>query len=81
MTYKEETFVLNTIKELKEFIRSPECKRALKEVHENNVMLKKLLAIEYSKIRNHRKENEDDFGRNILANILSNIPDLKRLIQ
>lgn len=81
MTYKEETFVLNTLKELKEFIRSPECKKALKEVHENNIMLKKLLAIEYSKIRNHHKENEDDFGRNILANILSNIPDLKRLIQ
>lgn len=80
MTYKEETFVLNTLQELRDFIRSPECKRALKEVHENNIMLRKLLAIEYSKISNHHNENEDDFGRNILANIISNIPDLKRLM-
>lgn len=80
MTYKEETFILNTLQELRDFIRSPECKRALKEVHENNIMLRKLLAIEYSKISNHHNENEDDFGRNILANIISNIPNLKRLM-
>lgn len=80
MTYKEETFILNTLQELRDFIRSPEYTRLIKEIHENNIMLRKLLAIEYSKIRNHHKENEDDFGRNILANIISNIPDLKRLI-
>lgn len=80
MTYKEETFVLRTLKELKEFIEGSEYKRIAEETHENNIMLRKLLAIEYSKIRNHHRENEDDFGRNILANILSNIPDLKRLI-
>lgn len=80
MTYKEETFILNTLQELRDFIRSPEYTRLMKETHENNIMLRKLLAIEYSKIRNHHRENEDDFGRNILANIISNIPDLKRLI-
>ena len=80
MTYKEETFILNTLQELRDFIRSPEYTRLIKETHENNIMLRKLLAIEYSKIRNHHRENEDDFGRNILANIISNIPDLKRLI-
>lgn len=80
MNYKEETFVLRTLKELKEFIRSPAYKQLFRETHENNIMLRKLLAIEYSKIRNHHRENEDDFGRNILANILSNMPDLKRLL-
>lgn len=80
MTYKEETFILNTLQELRDFIRSPEYTRLIKETHENNIMLRKLLAIEYSKIRNHHRENEDDFGRNILANIISNIPDLKRLM-
>ena len=80
MTYREETFILNTLQELRDFIRSPEYTRLMKETHENNIMLRKLLAIEYSKIRNHHRENEDDFGRNILANIISNIPDLKRLI-
>ena len=71
MTYKEETFVLNTLKELKECIRSPAYKQLCKETHENNVMLKKLLAIEYARFRNHNKENEEDFGRNVLANALS----------
>ena len=71
MTYKEKTFVLNTLKELKEFIRSPAYKQLCKETHENNVMLKKLLAIEYARLRNHNKENEEDFGRNVLANALS----------
>ena len=73
MTCKEETFVINTLKELKEFIRSPAYKQLLRETHENNVMLKKLLAIEYTRLRNHNKENEDDFGRNVLANALSEI--------
>ena len=80
MTYNEETFVLRTLKELKEFIEGSEYKRLVKETHENNIMLRKLLVIEYSKIRNHHRENEDDFGRNVLANILSNITDLKRLM-
>lgn len=71
MTYKEETFVLNTLKELNEFIRSPAYKQLCREIHENNVMLKKLLAIEYARLRNHNKENEEDFGRNVIANALS----------
>lgn len=71
MTYKEETFILNTLKELKEFIRSPAYKQLCRETHENNIMLKKLLAIEHARFRNHNKENEEDFGRNVIANALS----------
>lgn len=71
MNYKEETFVLRTLKELRDFIRSPAYKQLCRETHENNVMLKKLLAIEYARLKNHNKENEDDFGRNVLANALS----------
>lgn len=71
MTYKEETFILNTLQELRDFIRSPAYKQLCKETHENNIMLKKLLAIEYARLKNHNKENEDDFGRNVLANALS----------
>ncbi len=71
MTYKEETFVLNTLKELRDFIRSPNYKQLCRETHENNLMLKKLLAIEYARLRNYNKENEEDFGRNVIANALS----------
>jgi hypothetical protein len=71
MTYNEETFVLDSLQELREFIRSPAYKELCRETHENNVMLKKLLAIEYARLRNYNKENEEDFGRNVLANALS----------
>ena len=37
MTYNEETFVLRTLKELKEFIEGSEYKRLVKETHENNI--------------------------------------------
>ena len=60
MTYKEETFVLDTLKELKE------------EVHENNVMLKDIIKAINSFIQNHNNENQQDFFMNILANMISN---------
>ena len=41
------------------------------EVHENNLMLREIIkAINYW-LANHQNENEDDFGRNILANLIS----------
>lgn len=39
MTYKEETYVLDTLKEIQDFIRSPTIERLIKETHENNIML------------------------------------------
>ena len=44
MTYKEETYVLDTLKEIQEFIRSPTYKQHIKEVHENNIMLKQIIS-------------------------------------
>ena len=40
MTYNEEGYVLDTIKEIQETIRSPEFKQLIKETHENNIMLR-----------------------------------------
>lgn len=41
------------------------------EVHENNLMLKEIIqAINYW-LANHQNENDEDFGRNILANLIS----------
>lgn len=39
MIYKEETYVLNTLKEIQETIRNPEFKQFIKETPENNIIL------------------------------------------
>lgn len=67
MTYKEETYILKTIKEIH------------KEVSDNNVMLKQLISIVNKHINKANQENIDDFGRNVLANIISSTFDIKKL--
>lgn len=67
MTYDEENYVLESIEQIK------------KETHENNVMLKQIIKAINTYIARHHKENEEDFGRNVLANMFSNIFELNNL--
>ena len=47
------------------------------EVHENNIMLHQICdVINYHHAR-YNQENEDDFSRNVLANLLSGLVDLR----
>lgn len=69
MTYKEETYVLDSLDQIKV------------EVHENNIMLSQLCSVVNTYLANHHQENEDDFGRNVLANIISSGLDLNRLFK
>ena len=72
MTYKEESYVLDTLKELKNKIRDrPDIKQMAKEVHENNIMLKSIVKYLTREALNANQENENDFNRNILANLIS----------
>ena len=48
------------------------------EVHENNVMLRQLCQVVNTYLSRHHQENEDDFNRNVLANLVSNIFDGKQ---
>lgn len=77
MTYKEETYVLDTLKELQERIRDMPIEKLFKETHENNIMLRQICKVINHYLRNHNQENENDFGRNILANMVSNIIGFK----
>lgn len=45
MTYKEKIYILDTLKEIQETIRSPEFKQLIKETHENNIMLQQIIKI------------------------------------
>ena len=43
------------------------------EVHENNIMLRQIVKVINVYIARHHAENDDDFNRNVLANMVSNI--------
>ena len=80
MTYKEESYVLDTLSELEDRARSTsDLKLLIEEVHENNIMLKQIVRVLNTWISNANQENENDFGRNVLANIVSSVFDLGRL--
>ena len=77
MNYKEESYVLDTLKELKERIRDmPDIEFLAKEVHENNIILKAITKYLATEAINANQENENDFDRNVLANMISNILEL-----
>ena len=77
MTYKEESYVLDTLKELQEKIRDMPIEQLIKETHENNIMLKQIIKVINTWLSHHNQENSDDFDRNVLANLVSNIIGFK----
>lgn len=71
MTYKEESYVLDTLKELQEKIRDMPIEQLIKEIHENNIMLKQIIKVINTWIRYHPQENVNDFNMNVIANLIS----------
>ena len=76
MTRNEEDYILDTLEELQDTIRSPTFKQLIRETHENNIMLKQIIKVINTYVANHHNENDDDFVRNVLANLISNKLDL-----
>ena len=81
MTYKEETFVLNTLKEIKELVRSPTFKQLIKETHENNIMLRQIIKVINTWIKHHPQENANDFNMNVIANLISSGLDFNKMFK
>ena len=50
-----------------------------KETHENNVMLRQIIKVINTYLARHHQENEDDFSRNVLANLISSTIDINKL--
>ncbi len=67
MTYDEESYILDSIAQIKA------------EVHHSNQMLSQLCSVVNIYLANHHQENEDDFGRNVLANLLSQFIDVSKI--
>ena len=68
MTYKEEQYLLDSIDQIKE------------ETHLNNLMLCDICEVINVYLANHKNENEADFIRNIIANLISGTINLDRSI-
>lgn len=81
MTYTEESYVLDTLKELKEKIRGMPLEQLIREIHENNMMLKQIIKVINTWLSHHNQENSNDFDRNVLANIISQVFDINKFIK
>ena len=81
MTYDEESYVLDTLKELKEKIRDMPLEQLIKETHENNIMLKQIIKAINTWLSHHNQENSNDFDRNVLANFVSNMFDFNKMFK
>lgn len=79
MTYKEESYVLDTLKEIQDTIRSSDLKQLVRETHENNKMLRSIIKVINTHIAHHPQENDNDFNRNVLANMISSMLDFNKL--
>ena len=65
-TNREEKYLLDSLEEIK------------RETHENNIMLSQIIKVLNAYISRHGQENMEDFGRNVLANVISEL-GFKRL--
>ncbi len=81
MTYKEESYVLDTLKEIQETIRSPEFKQFIKETHENNIMLRQIIKYLNHEIAYANQENANDFNMNVIANLISSRLDFNKIFK
>jgi len=81
MTYKEESYVLDTLKELQEKIRDIPLEQLIRETHENNIMLKQIIKVINTWIKYHPQENVNDFNMNVIANLISNGFDINKIFK
>ena len=81
MIYDEESYVLDTLIEIQETIRSPEFKQLIKETHENNIMLRQIIKVINIWIKHHPQENANDFNMNVIANLISSGLDFNKIFK
>lgn len=69
MTRDDERYMFRMLEKIRE------------ETHENNIMLKQICKVINAYLLNHNKENDNDFERNIIANLISNGLDFKNILK
>ena len=71
MTYEEESYVLDTLKELQEKIRDMPIEQLIRETHENNIMLRQIIKVINTWFVHHNQENV--FSKTYITNIFSRV--------
>lgn len=61
MTYKEESYVLDTLNDIR------------KETHENNIMLQHICSYINSILSNRKNDKQSAFEQNVVANLVSEL--------
>lgn len=67
MTTRDEEYLFDCIEHIE------------KETHECNIMLRQICEVINAYMSRHHQENEDDFMRNVLANMVSSSLELKKI--
>lgn len=67
MTNKDKDYILDNLERIRD------------ETHENNIMLKQIIKVINHYLANHNQENDNDFMRNIMANLISNGINFRKL--
>lgn len=67
MTNKDKDYILDNLERIRD------------ETHENNIMLKQIIKVINHYLANHNQENDNDFMRNIIANLISNGINFRKL--
>ena len=81
MTHRQEAYVLDSLDEVNSTIRGPAIRQLVKETHENNIMLRQIVQYLKNEMTHASQENMDDFGRNVLANIVSSKLDIREIFK
>lgn len=63
MTYNEESYTLDTLTKI------------ARETHENDIMLRQIIKYINTVLSKRGNDEEDEFGRNVMANIMSEVFD------
>lgn len=67
MTNKDKDYILDNLERIRD------------ETHENNIMLKQIIKVINHYLANHNQENDNDFMRNVMANLISNGINFRKL--
>ena len=81
MTYEEESYILDTLKELQEKIRDMPIEQLVREIHENNIMLRQIIKVINTWIKHHPQENANDCNMNVIANLISSGLDFNKIFK
>ena len=76
MTKRDEDYLFEELEDIREGFS-----QIIFMLKQNSMMLKQIIQVINVYLANHNQENEDDFARNVLANLISSGLDISRFMK